>query len=433
MANTTTAVIESLKYAYGANRVLYLFNQESPTFNILAKVKKPMGGRGQFILPIVTKNPGAFKGISEGGSLPSALDADTDQATFALQEYVAVYTLSWKLIQDSRSDKFAFQQAVSMLDDGLRRRVMRNLNTDLIDDGRGRLAVLQAADDGAGLFTSNYLPRLEVGMVVDVMANSDDDTLRGTALTVNAVDPIARTVTLSSAISGESAGDYCTIAGTCDISVTTTSRHSNGLLGVIKNSNPTSSAVVGNYGGLNRSTAGNEYWKAPVLSNSGTNRVLTEDLLLQAMDAVREKGGGNLTHILSNLAIVRRYHEMLASERYFALSQPGAIGGGVGRKGDIHTGDDAKGDGQTAYEFSGIPWSTDPYFQNNTIVALDNEHFFLGVGDNDMPRPISEIFDNVPFFKQTTSATFDVNWYYQMQLISDNPAAGCQIQDVAEA
>src|SRR5438477_9124781 len=119
MANTTTAVLESLKYAYGVNRVLYLFNKESVGFNILGKVKKPVGGRGQFIMPTMVQNPGAFAGITEGGSLPTALDADTDQATFSLQEFVAVYTLSWKLIQDSRTDKFAFQQAVQMLEDGL--------------------------------------------------------------------------------------------------------------------------------------------------------------------------------------------------------------------------------------------------------------------------------------------------------------------------
>lgn len=434
MANTTTtAVLESLKYTYGVNRVLYLFNQESVVFNILSRVKKPMGGRGQFLMPIVVQNPGAFKGIAEGGSLPSALDMDTAEASFALQEYVAVYTLTWKLIQDSRTDKFAFQQAVTMLDEGLKRRVMRNLNADLIDDGRGRLAVLAAADDGAGKFTATYLPRLEKGMLVDVMSNSDDDTLRGTALTVNAVDPIARTVTLSSAIAGESAADYCVIAGTTDISVTTTAKHSNGLLGVVSDANPTSSAVVASYGGINRSTAGNEFWKAPVISNSGTNQALSEDILLRAMDAVREKGSGMLTNWISNLAIVRRYHEMLAAERYFSLSQPGAIGGGVGRKGEMGSNEGASSDGKTPYEFSGIPWHVDPYFQNNVIIGIDNAHFFLGVGDNDTPRPISEIFDNVPFFKQTSSATFDVNWYYQMQLLSDNPAAGVKVSDVAES
>jgi hypothetical protein len=426
MANTTTAVLENLKYTYGVNRVLYLFNQESVVYNILSRVKKPVGGRGQFIMPVVVQNPGAFTGITEGGSLPTPLDMDTAEATFSLQEYVATYNITWKLIQDSRNDKFAFQQAVTMLDEGLRRRVMRNLNADLIDDGRGRLAVMSAVDDGAGLFTSNYLPRLEKGMKVDIMANSDDDTKRGDSLTVTGVDPIARTVQLSGAVAGESAGDYAVIEDTTDDSIND-SLHTNGLLGVINSANP--ATVVGNYGAINRSTAGNEFWKSVVLSNSGTNRPLTEDLLLQAQDGVREKGGGQLKAWLSNLAIVRRYHEQLASERFFALSQPGQLSGGIGRK---SMGADSK-DGATPYEFSGIPWHVDPYFQNNTIVGLDTAHFFLGVGDNDTPRPISEIFDDVPFFKQTTSATFEVNWYYQCELLSDNPAAGVQVKDIAEA
>lgn len=427
MANTTTAVLESLKYGYGVNRVLYLFNQESVVFNILSRVKKPVAGRGQFLMPIMVQNPGAFSGISEGGSLPSALDADTAEASFALQEYVAVYNLSWKLIQDSRSDKFAFQQAVTMLDEGLRRRVMRNLNSDLIGTGKGELATLTGVDASGAVITSAYLPRLEKGMVVDVVDLTDDIAKIGDSRTVEGVDPIARTVDLSgSQLSGEAAGDYCVIQDTTD-ATTPTCLHSDGLLGVINSANP--ATVVGNFGGLNRSTVGNEYWKSVVLSNSGSNRPLTEDIMLQAMDAVREKGGGQLTHWLSNLAIVRRYHEMLAGERYFALSSPGAIGGGIGRK---SMSSDAK-DGKSPYEFSGIPWHVDPYFTNNVIVGLDDQHFFLGVGENDVPRPISEIFDNVPFFKQTTSATFEVNWYYQMALLSDNPAAGCQITDVAES
>lgn len=427
MANTTTAIINSLKYAYGVNRILYLFNQESVVFNILSRVKKPVGGRGQFIMPIFTQNPGAFTGITEGGALPTALDAATSEATFKLHEFVAVYTLSWKLIQDSRNDKFAFQQALQLLDEGVRRRVMRNLNADLIDDGRGRLAVMAAVDDGAGLFTSNYLPRLEKGMVVDVMSNSDDDTKRGTALTVTGVDPVARTVQLSGAVAGEAAGDYAVIKDTTDISVNSLALHTNGLLGIINSANP--AAVVGNFGGINRSTAGNEFWKSPVLSNSGTNRALTEDLLLQGMDLVREKGGGKVDHWISNLAILRRYHEMLVAERYFSLSGPGTIGGGVGRKG---AGEGAE-DGKTPYEFSGVPWHVDPFFQNNTIIGLDSSHFFLGVGDNDVPRPVSEIFDDVPNLKYTSNATFDVNWYYQCELLSDNPAAGIQVKDIAES
>jgi hypothetical protein len=425
MANTTTAVLEALKYTYGVNRVLYLFNEESVVFNILSRVKKPVGGRGQFIMPIITQNPGAFSGLAEGGTIPTPLDMDTAEASFSLQEYVAAYNVSWKLIQDSRNDKFAFQQAITMLDEGLRRRIMRNLNSDLIGTGKGELFTITGADSST-VVTSAYLPRVEKGMVVDVMDLTDDDAKVGDSLTVQAVDPIARTVDLSGALTGEAAGDYGVIQDTTDVT-DAICHHTNGLLGVIDDANP--AAVVGNYGGINRSTVGNEFWKSVVLSNSGVNRALSEDLLLQAQDAVREKGGGQLTQWLSNLPIVRRYHEMLASERYFALSAPGVIGGGIGRK---KMGADSK-DGATPYEFSGIPWHVDPYFTNNVLVGLDSAHFFLGVGENEVPRPISEIFEGVEFFKRGTTTTFQVEWYYQMELLSDNPAAGVKIEDVAEA
>lgn len=425
MANTTTAVLEALKYTYGVNRVLYLFNEESVTYNILSRVKKPVGGRGQFIMPIMVQNPGAFTGITEGGALPTPLDADTAEATFALQEYVAAYNVSWKLIQDSRTDKFAFQQAVQMLDEGLRRRIFRNLNSDFIGTGKGELFTITGTDTST-VVTSYYLPRVEKGMVVDVVDLTDDDTKVGDSLTVQAVDPIARTVDLSGALTGEAAGDYGVIQDTTDVT-DAICKHTNGLIGIIDDADP--AAVVGDYGGVDRGTAGNEFWESVVLSNSGTNRPLTEDLLLQAQDAVREKGGGSLSHWISNLAIVRRYHEMLAAERFFALSAPGAIGGGIGRK---KMGADSK-DGATPYEFSGVPWHVDPYFTNNVLIGLDSNHFFLGVGENEVPRPISEIFEDVPFFQTGSNATFQVNWYYQCEVISDNPAAGVKIEDVAES
>lgn len=416
-------VIEALKYTYGTDRVEYLFNEESVVFSILSRVKKPVGGRGQFLMPIMVQNPGAFTGITEGGALPSALQPDTTEASFSLQEFVGLYDVTWKLIQDARNSKFAFTQAITMLDEGLKRRIMRNLNADLIDDGRGRLAVWTGSDNSTPV-TSAFLPRVETGMVVDCM-DTDNDTKNGDSLTITGVNPQTREFSFSGSVSSTGAGDYLVIQDTCDDSLND-SLHTNGLLGVIDDANPAS--VVGNFGNISRSTAGNEFWKAVVLDNGGTNRPLTEDLLLQAMDYGREKGGGKIKAWLSNWAIVRRYHEILAAERYFALSAPGAIGGGIGRK-SVNGGDE----GMTPYEFSGVPWHVDPYFANNTIVGLDTDHLFLGVGENEVPRPISEIFENIPFFRQTSSATFEVAWYYQLELLSDNPAASVKIEDIAES
>ena len=425
---STTDVIEALKYTYGVDQVLYLVNQEVVCWNMFQKMKKPLGGRGQFIMPIMVKNPGAWSGLAEGGALPSNIDPDTTEASFSLQEFAGLYNMSWKLIQDARNSKFAFQTALKMMESGFRRRILKLINADLISDGLGKLAIMPAADNQTTI-TVNALPSIDLGMTVDLIDASDNDTDLAASRTVTAIDVVNRTVTISgSAPSGTAAGDFFCIENTTKSGAI---YHTDGLLGIIDDANPPS----GNFGNINRSTAGNEFWESVVLDNSGTNRALTEDLLIQLEDSVREKGGAKLNAYISNLAIIRRYHELLREDTYFAMSSPKAFDGsvGVGRDGGAQQKGKDGGDGRTIYRFSGNPWHVDPYFAANTIIGMDTKHFYIGHGENAVPRPVSEVFDGTPFFRQTSNATFEVAWYWQGQLLSDNPAAGAKIEDVAES
>jgi len=425
---STTDVIEAMKYTYGVDQVLYLLNQEIVTWNMFQKLKKPLGGRGQFIMPIMVKNPGSWSGLAEGGSLPSNLNPDTTEATFALQEFAGLYNMSWKLLQDARNSKFAFLTALKMMEQGFRRRVLKLINGDLLSDGLGKLAVMPAADNQTTI-TVNALPGVDLGMTVDLIDASDNDADLAASRTVSAVDVVNRTITISgSAPSGTAAGDFFCIENTTKSGAI---YHTNGLLGIIDDANPPN----GNFGNINRSTAGNEFWESVVLDNSGTNRALTEDLMMQLEDSVREKGGASLNSYVSNLAIIRRYHELLREDVFFAVSSPKGLdtGAGLGRTGQAQQKGKEGGTGKTIYRFSGQPWHVDPYFAANTIIGLDTKHFYIGHGENAVPRPVSEIFDGTPFFRQTTSTTFEVAWYWQGQLLSDNPAAGAKIEDVAES
>ena len=427
---TTSDVIEALKYTYGTAQVLYLLNQDVVCWNMFQKLAKPVGGRGQFIMPIMVKNPGAWTGLAEGGTLPSNLDPDTTEATFSLTEFAGLYNMSWKLLQDARNSKFAFQTALKMMEAGFRRRVLKLLNADLISDGLGKLAVLPAADNDTTI-TVNALPSVDLGLVGDVMDASDNNTKIGDSRTVTAIDTANRTITISGAsLSGTAAGDYFVIQDTV---ATSYSYHTNGLLGIIDNADPP--APKGDFGGIDRGTAGNEFWESVVLDNSATNRALTEDLMMQLEDNVREKGGASLNTYLSNLAVVRRYHELLREDTYFAMGSPRQFdgGGGVGRGGGAQRNGKDGGDGRTIYRFSGKPWHVAPYFAANTIIGMDTKHFYIGHGENSVPRPVSEIFDNTPFFRQTSNTTFEVAWYWQGDLLSDNPAAGAKIEDIAES
>jgi hypothetical protein len=156
-------------------------------------------------------------------------------------------------------------------------------------------------------------------------------------------------------------------------------------------------------------------------------------LWLQAEDQVREKVGAKLSNWFMNLAIGRRYHEIIRADTYFTAGRAEPLGGGIGRSGTGPQGAGPDGDGKSPYEFSGVAVHFDPFFESNTIVGFDRSHFFLGVGENETPAPISDIFDNIPFFRQTPNASFQVAWYWQGQLLTDSPPAGVQIKDIAES
>jgi len=430
-ATATTDLIETLRYTYAdTDRVLYLFNLERTFFNSMKRKMVRLDGRGQWLTPLLVKNAGTWKGIAQGGPLPTAVQPDSAEASWALKEFVGIYDISWKLIQDATRSQAAFENVVKLMDRSINNRIFRLIDADLLGDGRGQLLTLGAADNLDPL-SSRYLPRVEPGMVVDFMDDTDDDTKLIDSATVTAVDPIARTVTLGSNAAGTAAGDYVTIEDTTDISVTGTARHLNGILGLISDVNPPT--VVGNVGNISRATAGNEYWKSVVLANGGTARPLTEDLLLQAEDAVREKGGATLTEWWSNLNIMRKYHGILRDESYYSLGRIAGISGGIGRSEQNAPSAGPDGNGKSIYDFSGVPWHADPFFEANTVIGLDRSHFYIGHGDNELPMPISKIFSDKPFFKDTPNATYEVLMYWQGQFITDNPAAGVRVNDVAES
>jgi len=429
----TTDVIEMFKYTYGAERLSYLAAQEIVAWRILSRKKSPVGGRGQWLLPVQTKNTGVWSGHTEGGNLTTRRSQpDTAEASFSLQEFHGIWDISWKMLQDARKSEYAFARSVEFMDSSFRRRNYRLLNADLIGTGRGELGILSAADDQVGI-TVRALPLVDLGLIVDLMDASDDNTLLGPdGAAVTAIDVPNRVITTGTAGSGTAAGDYFTFA---DSVTSAASLHLLGLLAWVDDANP--AATVGNIGGINRSTAGNEWWQATDLGNSGTNRPLTEDLTLQGLDTTRERGGSMISDYLSNLALLRRYHETLRAETMVSFGSLKELDGKVGLGRDesgMKGGENSEG--ETIYKFSGIPWRAEMFFDSNKLVGLNREHLFIGHGENDVPRPISEIFDEMtPFFTlpSTAAAKFEVISYWQGELMGDNPPAHHIIRDLAES
>jgi hypothetical protein len=427
---STTDVIEMFKYTYAKDRLTYYAAQEVVLWRILSKKGEDVGGRGQWILPIQVANVGTFRGHVESGALETGrVQPDTAEALFSLQEFHGIYDVSWKMLQDARKSEFAFERAIEFLDRSFKRRVLRLLNADLLGDGRGSLGMLPAADNQTQI-SVRALPLVDQGMLVDVMDDTDDNTKLAGARTIQSILVPTREIVISGgAIAGSAAGDYFTAANS--VAVATGALHLNGILNVLSASNPKS--VVGNYGTINRSTAGNEFWQASELTNGGTLRPFTEDLGLQGLDLCRERGGVMMTDLISNLAIGRRYHEQLRGETMFTLGNVKPFGSDVGL-GRAKMTDGEKSEGQSPYVFGALNWDFDMFFDANTICGINRDHFFIGHGDNEVPQPLSEIFEGqIPFFKATANANFEVVSYWQGELLSDWPAAGVKWTDIAES
>ena len=434
MAATTDAA-ELFKYTYGRDEMQYLASQEIVMWNLLKPRMKEQGGRGQAIIPIQTKNAGVFRGHAEGGALTTRRSQPgTAEATFSLQEFHGIWDISWKMLRAASKSEWAFAKALDFMDNSMRRRVFRLINADLCGTGRGELAILPAADNQTTVTVSS-MPFADLGLIVDLMDASDDNALIADGVTVDAIDitESGYTMTISSAAAGSAATDYFTVA---DSVSTTASLHMNGVLSAISDANPV--AVVGNYGGINRSTDGNEYWSPTVFGNSGTNIPLTEDRAMHVMSVSRMRGGKPIDCWVSNSAILRRYHEELSDRTFIQVGKIASVTEqgqkvGYGRADDFDGQDDAS-TGDTPYTLCGKPWMEEPFFRANTMVGINKESMWIAHDGIEVPTPLGEIFEGmVDYFKRTTSATFEVDHYWEAELVTDSPLTHCRINDVAES
>lgn len=435
LAVSVSEVVEMFKYSYGADKMVYLASLETVIYNLLKKRKKRVGGRGQWIIPYRTQNAGVFRGMSEGAALTTRrAQPDTAEALFSLVEFQAVWDITWKMLRQAARSQDAFETAMDFMDTSIKNRVWRTINSQLCSmTGKGELGILPATDDQTTI-TVNSLPFVDQGMLVDLMDASDDTTVLAAARSITDIDVQARTVTIDGAApAGTAAGDYFVPSD----QVSGTSTYALYGLGIwLDDGNPAS--VVGNLGGIDRTASGKGFYKGNVLSNSGTLRAFTEDLLIDGENLMRERGGVQPDRYAANGNIIKRYHGDLIKDRYFAYNKIQGLGTGgekvgFGREG-MNLENSADGKGETPYTLSGKPLHQEPYLAANTILGWNDEHFFIGHDGIEVPTPLSEIFDEmIPYFTHTGSAKFDVWHYWEAQLLSDNPQAGIKFEDVAES
>lgn len=305
MGATMTTISAITKEIYEASLRLQL-NDEMTTVKRVTRtsdgVTSDVGGK-YVVFPVLTaRNPG-LGARQELETLPVAGNQTTLAARVALKYLYGAVQLSGQTFELAKTNQQAFISALDLEMQGLKRDLAVDFNRQVYGNGTGAVATITNVAT-ATTFNIKHNYWLQIGMIVDHY-DSTGVTNRATARTITAVT--ATTVTYSGANVTSAVGDYLVRTGNVGTATLSTQREITGFGAILQAS-----------GALYNIT--DAQWTANIDSNGGTNRPLSEGLMINMVDTIRLRGG-KVTALFTNLGVRRAYFNLLSQQRRMTNTQ----------------------------------------------------------------------------------------------------------------
>lgn len=272
----------------------------------LEKNEEDVGGK-KAIVPLHTTRNSGVGARADGGTLPTAGQQGYENAEYTCAYNYGRIEITGPTIKASRNNKYAFVRAVDSEVQGMTNDLKNDLNRQVHGDGTGVLALVNGdpgTDTALTVDTPNAM-YFHKGMYIDIVDPSSttagDARAAGAGLLVSA-KASSTVLTMSAALDASIAdNDKVCRKGSYLLEMM-------GLKGIV--------GTTGTIGGINRATAGNEYWKANASSNSGTLRKLTLDLMQEVWDLTEDEGG-DITLLLTSRPVRRKYLSLVRADGRF--------------------------------------------------------------------------------------------------------------------
>jgi hypothetical protein len=342
----------------------------------------------------MTLHTGRNEGIgarAELADLPTAGQQAYKQIHFPLRYNYGRIQVTGQVMRQSRSSEGAYAQALKSEVEGVTTDLKLDLNRQIYGDGTGKLCVVTAGASNT-VQTVDDIRFLRIGMKVDQMASAGTVTTAG--LTINAINTATKAVTFSAAIVA-TAGDFLVRAGSYNVEIT-------GIDKIIATGNT--------YLGINRATAGNEYWQASVGANGGTARAISEILLQTQLDNV-EIAGGDTSFMLTTHGVRRSVYSLLATNKRFVNTMD--LGGGF-----------------SAIEFAGKPLTADKDCPKGTVYGLDLSKFKIYNTGEDFTWLDQ---DGAMLSRVPNKDAYEAVLLHYVELACDRPAVQFKLADITES
>tara|TARA_R110000803_G_scaffold20064_6_gene51863 strand:- start:5938 stop:7158 length:1221 start_codon:yes stop_codon:yes gene_type:complete len=309
MAATLATIDSYLKEVY-QGRIREQLNEEIVALKRITRsgsgVTNEVGGK-YVTFPIHTRRNSGIGSRFENEALPAAGQQGHAAARVGLKYAYGGVQLTGQAISLSDTDAKAFAKALDNEVEGLKNDLKKDMNRQVYGSGNGAIAVATGANTGAVVPVADA--RLfQVGMVVDTQ-------------TGNTVDNTGLIVASVALTAGANTVTFTTTPGTATAAADIIVRKGSGVAAGGNRELTGLAAIVSASGTLyNIDPSVEPEWKANVDSNGGTNRALSEALMIGMTDDIRTKGGST-SLILQSLGVRRAYFNLLSQLRQTVNTQ----------------------------------------------------------------------------------------------------------------
>lgn len=299
MATTTMSTVDKILKEVYEDGINDQINSEVTTLKRIERTSEGVTHEvgGKYVrFPIRTRRNHGIGARNENEALPIPRTQAYESAYVRLKYLYGGIELTGQTFELADKNFQAFASALDQEVNGLKEGLRKDMNRQVYGTGKGTLVTATAAGTATTLVTNNA-QYVEEGMFVDIYTSAD--ALRIADVEVTGVTDT--TITFTPAIGGTgttAAGDYMVRDNSLNKEIT-------GLGKIVANS--------GTLYDINPDTT--SVWKSTVDANGGTNRSLTEGMMIAMVDKIRTKGGGTPTVIFSGLGVRRAYFNILKQER----------------------------------------------------------------------------------------------------------------------
>lgn len=298
MPATLTTVSALLKEVYGPR----LENQLQEETVALKRIERTSEGvietvGGKYVdFPIRVQRSSGIGNRNENEALPAAGNQGYEEVHVGLKHAYGRVRFTSQLMTLAEKNYQAFASSMDNEMDYLKSDLAKDSNRQVYGDGSGLIATFNSTDASSTSHTVDNPQWLEIGMVVDILVISNGNTVQ---LNTSITDIVGSTITFADA--------FATTANTDGIFRQGNYGREISGLGLIVDDTEVLHTV---------DPSSVRKWAAYIDDNGGTNRALSEGLMISAVDQVRVNGG-RTSLILTSLGVRRAYFNLLTQQRRY--------------------------------------------------------------------------------------------------------------------